>query len=272
MNATPPPPGRARTPPTPLHGAKYDTYEPYSPRRSTRVAAQRTVYSHQHEHTSNSSSTNTKHRSARASTPTNKKSLSFAPASGQTFSPPLSPASPSSRTLVISPKSARRTNGKAQRHASPAPASGSDTDILPSNSLRPKPSSTETFGMLQTPAKTPRKRATHSTTTNSTARVLFPGRPVNIEDAMPSPRKARKAKYQNPFSIAAEGDDEAGSSKIQIYTDSKERIPSLDEDASNPFLSRNAAKPNKRQKKTHSARDAAMEEAVRNDEGMVYVL
>jgi hypothetical protein len=126
--------------------------------------------------------------------------------------------------------------------------------------------------MLQTPAKTPRKRAPQSASANGTARVLFPGRPVNIEDAMPSPRKARKAKYPNPFSIAAEGDDEASSSKIQIYTDSKERVPSLDEDASNPFLSRNAAKPNKRQKKAHTAREAAMEEAVRNDEGMVYVL
>jgi hypothetical protein len=89
---------------------------------------------------------------------------------------------------------------------------------------------------------------------------------------MPSPRKARKAKYANPFSIAEEGDDEGSSSKIQIYTDSKERVPTLDEDAANPFLTRNAAKPNKRQKQTHSSREAAMDDAVRNDEGMVYVL
>jgi hypothetical protein len=271
MNATPPPPGRARTPPTPLHGAKYDNYEPYSPRRSSRVAA-RTVYPHHHQHENGSNSS--KHRSTRAATPiSNKKSLSFAPASStQTFSPPSSPASPSSRTLVASPRSAKRSNGRAQRRTSPAPASGSDTDMLPSNSLRAKPSSAETFGMLQTPAKTPRKRAPQSASTNSTARVLFPGRPVNIDDAMPSPRKARKTKYLNPFAIAEEGDGEGSSSKIQIYTDSKERVPTLDTDGSNPFLSSNAAKPNKRQKKTHTSREAAMEEAVRNDEGMVYVL
>jgi hypothetical protein len=143
---------------------------------------------------------------------------------------------------------------------------------MPSNSLRAKPSNAETFGMLQTPAKTPRKRAPQSTSTNSTARVLFPGRPMNIDDAMPSPRKARKSKYPNPFAIADEDDGEGSSSKIQIYTDSKERVPTLDNDASNPFLSSNAAKPSKRQKKTHTARETAVEEAVRNEEGMVYVL
>ncbi|PNS15731.1 hypothetical protein CAC42_4183 [Sphaceloma murrayae] len=35
--ATPPPAERLHTPPTPLHGAKFDTWEPYSPRRSVRV-------------------------------------------------------------------------------------------------------------------------------------------------------------------------------------------------------------------------------------------
>jgi hypothetical protein len=257
MTSTPPPPSRVHTPPTPLHGARFDNWEPYSPRRSSRVANKRHVYPH-----SPNDITVTKHRSARAFTPPNHKSSNLTRTSSQTFSPPSSPASPSTHSI-------KQSNG--HRRPSPGPQSGSDTDVLPSNSARLKPSSVDSFGMLQTPAKTPRKRTVPSASQGSTARALF-GRPVSIDDAMPSPRKARKAKYFNPFSIAEEGDDEGSSKKIQIYTDTKERVPSLDEDASNPFLSKNAAKPNKRQTKSQTKLDATMEEAVKNDEGVIYVL
>lgn len=128
--------------------------------------------------------------------------------------------------------------------------------------------------MLQTPAKTPRKRVLSNAGAGrtATARVLFPGRSA-IDETMPSPSKARKSKYPDPFSLAEEGDDEGSSSKIEIYTDSKERVPVADEDPNNPFLSRNAAKSNKRQKKTHTTKhDAKIEEAVKQDKGMVYVL
>ena len=43
MESTPPPPTRLRTPPTPRHGARYDNYEPYHPRRSARVEAQHRI-------------------------------------------------------------------------------------------------------------------------------------------------------------------------------------------------------------------------------------
>jgi hypothetical protein len=99
--------------------------------------------------------------------------------------------------------------------------------------------------------------------------MLFPARPAAIEDAMPSPRKARKSKHPNPFAIA----DESSSSKIEIYTDSKDRIPDMEDDDANPFLSKNASKPSKRQtKKVMTAHEEEMEEAARNDEGVIYVL
>lgn len=87
---------------------------------------------------------------------------------------------------------------------------------------------------------------------------------------MPTPKKARKKAF-NPFAIAEDGQG-GSSSKIEIYTDSKDRVPTLDEDEANPFLSRNAAKPNKRRKNKVAEKDEEMEEAVRNDDGLVYVL
>jgi hypothetical protein len=149
-----------------------------------------------------------------------------------------------------------------------------------------KPSATEGFSMLPTPAKTPRKRAiANQAALKSTARVLFPSRPATIDDAMPSPRKRQQpSTNHNSFTISAladEGEDEASSSKIEIYTDSKERIPSMDEDENNPFLSRNAASKKKvievsqttrRRAKPKSEKDKQMEEAAQNDEGIIYVL
>lgn len=87
---------------------------------------------------------------------------------------------------------------------------------------------------------------------------------------MPTPKKARKKAF-NPFAIAEDGKAAGSSSKIEIYTDSKERVPTLDEDEANPFLSRNAAKPNKR-RRSKAVTEEEMEEAARNDEGLVYVL
>lgn len=135
--------------------------------------------------------------------------------------------------------------------------------------------------MLPTPAKTPRKRAIQSQATlSSTARVLFLNRPANIDDAMPSPRKSRKNKKHSAFtlqSFAEEAEDEGSSSKIEIYTDSKERVPDPDQDEDNPFVTskkngkaRLNGVPELKRRKVDE-RTARMEEAARNEEGMIYV-
>lgn len=98
---------------------------------------------------------------------------------------------------------------------------------------------------------------------------------------MPSPRKTRKGSH---FSLALssyeeEVDGGVAASKIQIYTDSKERVPSIGDEEENPFLSKNA-KPHSRKaranfikrRKSDEERAEEMEEAARNDEGVIYVL
>ena len=72
---------------------------------------------------------------------------------------------------------------------------------------------------------------------------------------------------------------------IKIFTDSKERVPSLgDDQEENPFLSRNASSTRgatsaasasaagRATNRRKSSKEKQMEEASRNDEGMVYVL
>jgi len=265
MAATPPP-GRIHTPPTPLHGPKYDNYEPYSPRRSTRLASKPTLQSPQ------------QHLKPRIVTPRSSRT-STARTSTLTLSPPSSPASPSVDSLKV-PKARKSTAGGSRQH-----------DILTEDFSKAglKPSVAELgVAMLPTPVKTPRKRALpNQTTIKNTARILFPSRPATIDDAMPSPRKSKQTqRANNSFSITAladDGDDEASNqTQIEIYTDSKERIPTMDRDnEENPFLSKNAAGKKKvievsqttrRKVKQKSEKDLKMEEAARKDEGMIYVL
>ena len=98
---------------------------------------------------------------------------------------------------------------------------------------------------------------------------------------MPSPRKSRKNKKHSAFTLQSfveEAEDEGSSSKIEIYTDSKERVPDLDEDEDNPFVTskkngkaRSNGVPELKRRKVDE-RTARMEEAARNEEGMIYVL
>lgn len=140
-------------------------------------------------------------------------------------------------------------------------------------------------GMLPTPAKTPRKRALHSEDSiRPTARVLFPSRPATIDEV--TPRKARKS-TKNVYSLNSFEETGESSQKIEIYTDSKERIPTADEDddEENPFVTKKGkgkakakakatSQKSKKSAKTEEMEEAEgrMEEAVNRDEGMIYIL
>jgi len=267
MAATPPPPGRIHTPPTPLHGPKYDNFEPYSPRRSSRLASKSALQSPQ------------QHLKPRIVTPHSSRT-STTHTSTLTLSPPSSPASPSAHTLKV-PK-ARKSAASSSRQRDIL------TEDLSKAGLMPTVADLG-VGMLPTPVKTPRKRALpNQATIKSTARVLFPSRPTTVDDAMPSPRKHKQNQHgvATSFSISAladDGDDEASTqAQIEIYTDSKERIPTMDHDGEeNPFLSKNAAGKKKvveasqttrRKAKQRSEKELKMEESARKDEGMIYVL
>lgn len=127
--------------------------------------------------------------------------------------------------------------------------------------------------MLPTPAKTPRKRPLQlEASLNATARVLFPSRNATIDEAVPTPRK-RKTKNLFTLESFEQANDES-SEKIPIYTDSKERIPSIDDDENNPFVTKKGksrAKATPQKSKRVDARTAQMEEAASRDEGMVYI-
>ncbi|KAF2843602.1 hypothetical protein M501DRAFT_985706 [Patellaria atrata CBS 101060] len=267
MTTTPPPPSRIRTPPTPLHGPRYDSYEPYSPRRSSRVAAQRTQ--HPQTNTIDSSTHYRSPRVVRATTPIRSHKRTATRASNQTFSPPSSPGSPATRT---SSRTARKPRMQARlvEHDS-----DSDAMIGPSGSSRHL--TVQSGAMLPTPSKTPRKvnAKTHQAV-NATARILFANRPATVEDAMPSPRKARRRHAAFTLSsFVDECDIGSGSDKIQIYTDSKDRVPDVDEAEDNPFVGPKKTLPKKKattkRDKAAAEADAEMEEAAKNNEGVIYV-
>ncbi|KAF3036090.1 hypothetical protein E8E12_007662 [Didymella heteroderae] len=257
MDRTPSPPRRVHTPPAPLHG---DDWEPFSPRRSSRVAAKRRLHL-ELEQTDPARTPRTR----RDVTPPASSRKTIARTSHFTLSPPASPATSPKRT----PHPTRRALFRA-------------AESLDSDSDQPRITSGSRFlasmapGMLPTPAKTPRKRGLHSESIKSTARVLFPPRPATIEEV--TPRKARKF-TKNIYSLNS-FEEEGEPSKIEIYTDSKERIPTADEDddEENPFFikkgkgkakSKAKAKPTPQSKRDAKAED--MEDAVNREEGMIFL-
>ncbi|CAG5150201.1 uncharacterized protein ALTATR162_LOCUS2581 [Alternaria atra] len=255
MERTPSPPRRIHTPPAPLHG---DTYEPFSPRRSRRVAAKHDTHIHQQERSGP--------RTRRDITPTASSSKTSAARTNPSFalSPPSSPVSPQQ---FRSPRSTRR----APLDLNPL---DSDSDNAAPTSSRRSLFANMVPGMLPTPAKTPRKRRVEDV--SSTARVLFPtNRPSTIEEAMPTPRKGRKTKNLYTLESFAEQMDE-NTEKISIFTDSKERVPTPGaQTEENPFITvkgkgKAKATPQK-SRKVIDRKTVKMEAAADRDEGMVYI-
>lgn len=112
--------------------------------------------------------------------------------------------------------------------------------------------------------------------------MLFPDR---SEDPMPTPRKNRKGKRHVGFSLySSMEDDIAGADNdISIYTDSKDKVPELDQSEDNPFFERPGEagpQPDPSKGRVSLKRKAAygldgkkdIEEAFKREEGMVYVL
>ena len=95
-----------------------------------------------------------------------------------------------------------------------------------------------------------------------------------------TPRKARRT-TKHIYSLNSFEEAGESSEKIEIYTDSKERVPTADEDdEENPFATKKGkgkAKAKAKAKATpqrpkKDARTEEMEEAVDRKEGMIYLL
>lgn len=136
--------------------------------------------------------------------------------------------------------------------------------------------------MLPTPAKTPRKRnVQEAPALKATARVLFPAQPVASAEALPTTRKkARKGKKYNGFSLDSFTEGDGGEEgQIAIFTDSRDRLPEVDEGDDNPFYVKgdaaelNGSRVSKRRKVSEEVKKSSkVEEALKRDDGMVYVL
>lgn len=259
MATTPPAQIRAeaRTPPTPLHGSVYhDNPSPsrYNFRSSTKAVTD----------SKNSSFTQSPHSSRTPQSPPRDLQLDF-------HSPQATPKRKSTRRVhVISPTS---------------PGSSSELAAQPQfraqNSRYLSATTVMSEGMLPTPVKTPQKKQLPKST--MAARMLFQDQSNSTQS---SPRKQSKRRH-NGFSLER---DVTPTEEIAIFTDSRDQIPQLDQSSSNPFYSSPKSKkrttvssdeagtkagPSKRRKVTPKAPkklDPQVEEAIRNDEGMVYVL
>lgn len=275
MATTPSPQPLLQTPPTPLHGAKYDSIRPYLTRKSTRHSKQLIK------------------RDAQTPPPQSFKSeLGTASVSDQQSKSPEISA-----RHAISPPSSTQ-NSPQQKHSSGRslrstvssamfPAKFTSEPSLDSS----KPSADQQLSinmgssMLPTPAKTPRKKRVPASTLASTARVLFPARPETVEDAMPAVRRRGRKKRHVGFSLDSPGEDDSAHPEgdIQIFTDSKEKVPELDLSEDNPFYdnpfrsdsSRAHSKPkgSSRKKTSDYINNNPQEtEAFKRGEGMLYVL
>lgn len=250
---TPPPTSAIHEPPAPKHGWE-DNYEPYSPRKSSRVSARQ-------------------QRAAHTPPPAGRASHS----SPVTIKRSNMPASPPS---TIAKKGGRRISGALDHESTASAAAALGIESHMGESKMDAPRSTTAFarsnGMLPTPDKTPKKRPTQAAAgISSIARNLFPIRPESIEEVMPSPRK-KGTKYKG-FTMDSFGAEEEA--PIQIFTDSSERIPEVDMSADNPFYNASAVLPeptkraSKRRKLTVPGEgEQTIEQAGRRDDGLVYVL
>ena len=271
MMAATPPLRSVHTPPTPLHGARYDTYQPYSTRKSTRHLTQRAAKTPPPLSLDSNSQRNTSSKS--------KKGVSSR-LGAQPQSPPSSThTSPQKKLFQNVESSSRKEDNIVSKTAAMDRLQAADGPA----SLQ-QPSLNLGAHMLPTPVKTPRKKPVHPVPAiSSTARVLFPVRPDTVEDAMPTPRK-RGRKRRVGFSLDSSMEDDADSEdKVQIYTDSKEKIPELDMSEDNPFIDRlDQEVPSEESRKIRGSRkrkatsitgsNLDIEEAFNHEEGMVYVL
>ncbi|KAK4141113.1 uncharacterized protein C8A04DRAFT_31320 [Dichotomopilus funicola] len=262
---------RIRTPPAPQHGYS-DSYEPYSPRKSSRIAQRSTNRTPsppatRHRHSSSSSQ---HHDNSTTSPKSTKKRFISSMAT-----PAISPQKRRMPPVDGSRKASGTLTAEATAHAAVAlglsPATASEAHSTD------RASTTSGAGMLITPAKTPKRPANANVKAKvkSVARNLFHS---DEEDAAagPSKTKTRADATEGPGSFYSGA---AAETSFQIFTDSHERIPEVDRSANNPFyVGEDHVAPEAPKRRSKRAMvsipgegKVSIEEAVRRDDGMLIV-
>ncbi|KAL8904301.1 MAG: hypothetical protein Q9207_003365 [Kuettlingeria erythrocarpa] len=251
----------AHTPPTPLHGPEFDNP---SNHKSTRQSSRRP------------------RRVETTSPPASTIHPSASSKHIHNLSPPSStPGSTPARGIK---RRRGNLNGNTNLTIGGSPIStGTDMESFANTSdgEYPEPGTLHLGPyMLPTPAKTPCKKDLRKTAEiQSAARVLFPIRLENVEEAMPT-KKSRRARKNVGFALDGPGENEEPDSRIQIFTDSKEKLPELDLSESNPFIDRpgetESLEPQnstgRRGRSTPVKTDAHIENTFNHEKGMIYVL
>ena len=134
--------------------------------------------------------------------------------------------------------------------------------------------------MLPTPVKTPRKKKIGNL--DSTARVLFRNQSDAVDEIPSMPKRGRRAKRFNGFSLESIDDDDS-TAEPQIFVDSKDKVPELDTSEDNPFYigdrdreptqGSTGLRSSKRRKVSDQGKTTnEVEEAINREDGMLYVL
>jgi hypothetical protein len=167
------------------------------------------------------------------------------------------------------------------RRASGALTAKSTADAAGALGISPKPqkktqgnvTASQSTGMLPTPAKTPRKEPDAKTeaASRAIARNLF----ATTTDVMATPKKrAKKYTGLTLDSFKAEEVEE----NIEIFTDSRDRVPEVDNSADNPFYGDHVvAEPSNRRSKRKQVSipgegKQTIEDAVKRSDGVLVVL
>lgn len=265
MTTTPPPPSTLRVPPSPRFGAGYDQHSPYATRHSARLASQRA---------SRDSTPPPRFPALQVDGTKSAKEEQNNHDALEALSPPGSiHGSPRKK-----PSAGGRTFGLTHSLEDEDDNTSTLADPFASQYPHSQLQATRTNGMLPTPAKTPRKKAVADM--GPTARTLFP--PIS------RPKKSRK---HTGFSLDSFNDDTAqNQTQIQIYTDSRDRIPDVAQSEESLFYKppketktaqtpRNPPPaPSKKPKAVEAKqvkelkRDKEIDDAVKREDGMFYVL
>ncbi|KAK8044917.1 hypothetical protein PG993_004941 [Apiospora rasikravindrae] len=250
--STPPPPSRVHTPSTPKHGYT-DNWEPFSPRKSARISEKAI-----------------KNRTPSPRSTTTSRNPSSRATSTVFGTPAASPQKKRAPAMDSVRRAAAHLTGESAADA--AGLLG-----VPTSKSHPT-SATRGSGMLPTPAKTPsdskKRNVEIAAGVRAAARTLF----HDEVDTITSSRKKRTKKYTGVGleSFNAEEIDEP----IEIFTDSRDRLPQVDRSLDNPFYGETSAAAPEPPKRRSPRRKMVMipgegrvpmEDAVQRRDGTVYV-